>query len=279
MYLFTIVPFLYFLKTRLKGKIQRISWIFVYFIPAIFLFNYFASLSEYKNILLLVIGITLINYIYENGYIQNDIKTTKKETNPTLRLSPDEMQAIDTNWSKIVLVRGVVSLVLIALFYFVSDDISLTLGLFIASLSLQILYLIYNSIRNIWNLILILPINYIRFYGFVIPFVSIDKVFIFIIVTVLLYPFSKFLEFTNQPRYNLEKMANIVGNVDTFRVKYYFLLTFISLLVFFQTENYLYFLIISIYYLFLRISSYYMIKNSQSVKAELFSNTKKVYRK
>lgn len=91
------------------------------------------------------------------------------------------MQKVDKNWNKIVFLRATVSLVLIALFYFVSDDISLTLGLFIISLSLQILYLIYNSIRNICNLILILPINYIRFYGFIIPFVSIVELPYFVI--------------------------------------------------------------------------------------------------
>lgn len=113
MYLFTIVPFLYFLKTRLKGKVQRVSWVFI---PSFILFNYFASLAEFKNIVLLIISITLINYMYENGYLQNDIKTTKKEKNPTLRLSPEQMQKVDKNWNKIVFLRATVSLVLIALF-------------------------------------------------------------------------------------------------------------------------------------------------------------------
>lgn len=279
MYLFTIVPFLYFLKTRLKGKVQRVSWVFVYFIPSFILFNYFAPLVEFKNIVLLIISITLINYIYENGYLQNDIKTTKKEKNPTLRLSLEEMQKVDKNWNKIVFLRVVVSLVLIALFYFVSDDISLTLGLFIISLSLQILYLIYNSIRNICNLILILPINYIRFYGFIISFVSIVELPYFVIFSLFLYPVSKFLEFTNQPRYNLQKIANIVGNVDTFRIKYYLSITIVSLLVFIQTNSYIYFLIVSIYYLLYRLGTYYMINQSKIVQDELLNNIKKEYRK
>lgn len=279
MYLFTIIPFLYFLKTRLKGKVQRVSWICVYFVPSFVLFNYFASLIEYKNILLLVIGITLINYIYENGYIQNDVKTTKKEKDPTLRLAIEEMQNIEKNWSQILFLRGVISLVLIALFYFISSEISQTIVLVSVALFLQFLYLIYNSIRNIWNLILILPISYIRFYGFILPFVVSANLFEFLIITIFLYPLSKFLEFTKQPRYNLGVISKLVGNVDSFRVKYYSILVLISLFIFFQNQDYIYFLSISVYYLIFRIGTFYVMKKSKSVQDELLNNTKGVYRK
>lgn len=262
MYLFTIVPFLYFLKTRLKGKIQRISWIFVYFIPSFILFDFFVPLVELKNIALLIISITLINYIYENGYLQNDIKTTKKEKNPTLRLSFEEMQSVDKNWNKIVFFRVVISLVLIALFYFISNDISLTLGLFIISLSLQILYLIYNNIRNIWNLLLILPINYIRFYGFIIPFVSTDKLVEVVMATILLYPLSKVIEFTKRERFNLIFIGNAIGNIDKFRIYYY---SFVFVLLFFFISDSIYFEV-ALYYLVFRTLSYLAISKLNGLK-------------
>lgn len=279
MYLFTTIPFLYFLKTRLKGKVQRISWLFVYFIPSFVLFNFFAPLDEFKNILLLVIGITLINYIYENGYIQNDVKTTKKEKNPTLRLSVENMRYVDKNWLKIILIRTTIIIFLISLFYFISSDLKQTINLFIISLFLQILYLIYNNIRNIWNLILILPINYIRFYGFILPFIISEYLIEFIVITTLLYPLTKVLEFARQSRYNLIKISKFVGNVDIFRVKYYLVLVIFSLFLFIQTREYFYFFLISIYYLFFRICTLYLMTKSKRVQEELLENTKGVYRK
>lgn len=279
MYLFTIVPFLYFLKTRLKGKVQRISWIFIYFIPAIFLFDYFAPLQQENNLLLFIIGCTFINYIYENGYIQNDVKTIKREINPTLRLSKEEIENINEKWYQIILLRLAVSVLLMALFYVFSNSLSLTLVLFSIGIILQFLYLIYNSIRNIWNFILILPINYIRFYGFILPFVSFDKIFEFIIVTILLYPLAKVLEFTRQTRYNLELISKIVGNIDSFRVKYYLVITMILSFTYYFYNLPFEYLLVSIYFTLFRIATYIAINKNSSIQNEMLKNTKKDYRK
>ena len=34
----------------------------------------------------MILSLILINYIYDNGYIQNDVILTKNEKNPTIRL-------------------------------------------------------------------------------------------------------------------------------------------------------------------------------------------------
>jgi hypothetical protein len=268
MYLFTIIPFLYFLKTRLKGKVQRVSWVFVYFIPGFVLFAYFVSLDDWRNFILLIIGITLVNYVYENGYIQNDIKTIKREKNPTLRVSADKMHAIDKNWNKLVFIRGIISLFLLGLFYILSSDVSLTLGLLLVSAFLQALYLVYNSIRNIWNLILLLPISYIRFYGFVVPFLSKDVVLEFIIATVLLYPFSKVLEFTKRERFNLLFIGNKLGNVDKFRIIYYLIVCLFLSFVSFESI----YIQIALYYLIFRLLSYCAVSKSENLKNAVGSN-------
>lgn len=277
MYLFSVLPFLYFMKTRLKGKIQKISWIFVYFIPAFILFYNFISISI-DNFVLLILSLTFINYIYENGYLQNDIKTIKRENDPTLRLSLEEIENIDKRWNLILILRSLICLSLLFLFYIFSKNLEFTMILFLIGLLLQILYLIYNSIRNFFNLILILPINYIRFYGFLIPFVDEKSLWLFLLCTFFLYPFLKVLEFTKQSRYKLEQISRFIGIIDIFRIKYYLLIFayFLILNIFYDGLNI--YICLAFYYLIFRILSFYILQKKKNITSELAKNTKKSFR-
>src|SRR5690554_3762771 len=94
----SIVPFLFFAKTRLNSTFQKVSCIFVYFLPVFYIFLHFSAFDfSVSNLMLMVISITFINYIYENGYIVNDVILTKSEANPTLRLSNDELVFMRNN--------------------------------------------------------------------------------------------------------------------------------------------------------------------------------------
>ncbi|HFO5149574.1 TPA: hypothetical protein ACHJRG_004980, partial [Escherichia coli] len=87
--LFFFVPFLYFYKTRLRSIIKLISWGVIYLVP-IFLSTFSFANIDYYFISYFVV-LTLTYNLYEIGYIQNDTETIKKEHNPTLRLSRDEL--------------------------------------------------------------------------------------------------------------------------------------------------------------------------------------------
>ena len=279
MYLFTVFPYLYFLKTRLKGKIQKISWMFVYFIPNIFLYLYVTNFDiSFNNIFTMILSLILINYIYENGYIQNDIILTKRETNPTLRIYGEELDNIRKNIRKIFLIRFVITIFILILIFILVDDYKIFISILTMSVLLQSLYLIYNSVRSVLNLYLILPLSYIRFYGFIIPFVPYKHLVEFIILTIFIYPFSKFLEFTKQPRYGYEKISKLVGNVDLFRIKYYLIITIIYIIFYFLIElNYIY-IFVALYYLAFRFSSYIAINRIDKIKQDISKNSKKEYR-
>lgn len=279
MYLFTIFPYLYFLKSRLESKIQRLSWIFVYFIPNIFLYLYITDFDiSFNNIFTMILSLILINYIYENGYIQNDIILTKRETNPTLRIYGEELDNIRKNIRKIFLIRFVITIFILILIFILVDDYKIFISILTMSVLLQSLYLIYNSVRSVLNLYLILPLSYIRFYGFIIPFVPYKHLVEFIILTIFIYPFSKFLEFTKQPRYGYEKISKLVGNVDLFRIKYYLIITIIYIIFYFLIEiNYIY-IFVALYYLAFRFSSYIAINRIDKIKQDISKNSKKEYR-
>lgn len=279
MYLFTIFPYLYFLKTRLKGKIQKLSWVFVYFIPNIFLYLYITDFDiSFNNIFTMILSLILINYIYENGYIQNDIILTKRETNPTLRIYGEELDNIRKNIRKIFLIRFVITIFILILIFILVDDYKIFISILTMSVLLQSLYLIYNSVRSVLNLYLILPLSYIRFYGFIIPFVPYKHLVEFIILTIFIYPLPKFLEFTKQPRYKYEFLSKMVGNIDLFRIKYYLISNILFLLAYTLFEIEFVYIFIFLYYLIFRLFAYVAIKKISIVKKDIFNNSKKDFR-
>ena len=277
MYNLTIVPFVYFLRTRLKSKIQKISWVFVYFVPNIFLYFYITDfVFNINNILMLILGIILMNYIYENGYIENDVILTQKEKNPNLRIKGKLLDKVRENIRLIFFCRFLIISLVLLLIYLI--DRYAFVSFLIISMLLQILYWIYNSNRSIVNLYLILFLSFLRFYGFIIPFVQIEHLYQFVLLSVLLYPLLKFLEFTKQPRYCMPRLSQVIGKVDSFRIVYYIVL--VCLLLFLNYMNFISveYVYIACYYLILRVCVLFLLTKSESVKKEIFKNTKKIYR-
>jgi len=279
MYKLTTIPFNYFLQTRLKSKFQKISWIFVYFIPNIFLYMHVTNFElSVNNIVIMIVGITLINYIYENGYIQNDIVLTQTEKEPNLRVSGKQLDDIRRKTKQIFFLRFFVLVLLLFSVLILTNNKQIFFTYLLISIFLQSLYLIYNNIRNIWNLYLIVPLSYLRFYGFIIPFVSSQNLNEFVLMTILLYPLLKFLEFTKQPRYNFPKLSKVIGTTDRFRVIYYFIVLVITLFCFYILNSSIEYTVVAIYYLLFRVTTFVAINNNKTIKEEMLNNTKSVYR-
>ena len=279
MYKLTIIPFNYFIKTRLKSKVQKISWGFVYFIPGIMLYLFATDYDfSIRNILMMMVGILLVNYIYENGYIENDIVLTQKEKNPNLRIVGKQLANIRDNIKSIFFIRYVVIVFLIVFMGLLVSNIDDFILFIVVLLSLQLTFKIYNNIRNIFNLYLVLPLSYFRFYGFILPFVNDEYFLQFVLFTSLLYPLSKVLEFTRQPRYKLPRISLLIGNTDKFRVYYYLIVVFIFSLSFCLYEIPILYLYISLYYLLFRLGTLLMIRKNKMIRDEILKNTKSAYR-
>lgn len=133
---------------------------------------------------------------------------------------------------------------------------------------LQLLYIFYNSIRNIGNLYLILPLSFLRFYGFILPLVPLEKWLPLSIMFLFLYPLSKFLEFCKRPRHNLPKLVNLIGNNDLFRVKYYAIVTIALYFYFYFFDSELVSLQVAIYYFCFRTIGLILIATNKKMKSE-----------
>ena len=117
LYLTSLSPFAYFFTTRLKGVIHKISWICIYFISISILYIYFNPQdSILHSLFVLLIVFCIIDMIYSNGYIQNDVITTKKEINPTLRLDTLLLTKMRQNFISIMFGRTLIILILFQFF-------------------------------------------------------------------------------------------------------------------------------------------------------------------
>ena len=96
--IFFYLPMGYLLKTRLNSLAKFISWNIIYVFPLFYLayikLNFVITIIDFVEIL----GSIIVVYnFYEIGYIQNDTETIKRESNPTLRVSKDELEYYEEN--------------------------------------------------------------------------------------------------------------------------------------------------------------------------------------
>lgn len=121
--IFFYLPMGYLLKTRLNSLAKFISWNIIYVFPLFYLayikLNFVITIIDFVEIL----GSIIVVYnFYEIGYIQNDTETIKRESNPTLRVSKDELEYYEENkWyiyiAKLLQKSGIRKNVVIELIY------------------------------------------------------------------------------------------------------------------------------------------------------------------
>lgn len=265
MVLYPYIPYAYFLKSRLVTRFQRVSWFFVYFVPIII---FWLIYDPGVSVIYLIASYVVVNIIYENGYIQNDNFTIKKESNPTIRIPYADIEFIQKNSRGIFVFRLLTIFLFLFLVFCFSDWYVFLLFLALSS-ALQVLFIFYNNVRSRVNLFLILPLSYLRFYAPVVALCLAEGRSDIVAFLFFLYPLPKFLEFIKNPKYSLPKISSLIGNIDNFRVVYYF--SFLVLSALFQDEGLLIFL--AAYYFFYRLSSLVVFRVFLKGDAKLLSKS------
>ena len=80
-------PFLYYFVSRINSRIKQIAWAIVNVFPILWLCVMITDMNVYLTVLVYFLALCAMMSIYEVGYLENDIITTKKEKNPTKRLT------------------------------------------------------------------------------------------------------------------------------------------------------------------------------------------------
>lgn len=271
---YALIPYCYFIKTRLNRPAQQVSWFFVYFVPILL----FYITLDYHSFCALLLSYYVVNLVYENGYIQNDVITTRAELNPTKRLSDKECFTLYANIKKVFLIRFLIFIFLTLVLYTLlpSEEFAL---LFFLLFFLQVLFVFYNIVRNRLNFYLILPLSYLRFYLPILPLLILNENYVEAVALFFVYPVAKLLEFSKEEKFGFKFLPKVIGNIDRFRVVYYLIVvTFLLLSYLCFSPQPVASLIVTTYYLLYRLLGYFIYSRSARFKKLVISGAKKEFR-
>ena len=256
------VPVLYAIRTRFlkRTKLVIFFWFAEYLFPV--LLSLLLANIEPISIFQMLLSVVCVYCFYEIGYIQNDCETIKKEENPTLRLSEDELKIYERNKWNIYMTRGVLG-ILFSMYYIQQGIPSCTL--LPVLWGIIPLYLLYNSMRNRLNQYLVL---FLMVYRYGVPFflyTHFNWNCYLLLLIIISYPIPTFIQIcAKEKRGRCEKWALFfVGSYnkrELFRLKFYLLLIVGVGVLAFLNQVHLYYVILPIYFFLFRIGSYSMRK-------------------
>jgi len=261
-----IIPGYYLFYSRLKSKIEKVSWFIIYIIPIYILGLFYTSSDYFIFTMIFILAILIFNSIYEIGYIENDTKTILNEKSPTLRLKEKDYNLFKEKYFIIILFKILVSSSLLFLVYILSDRFLFNIYLeqFLLLLFIvRILFYMHNQIRSRVNIVTFFTLAIMKYSAPLFLILPLDSLFPVWIISFFLFPLLRTLEHSTKKKYYLIQWSNFVGNHDSFRVKYYSIMLIITLIInYFYSDNTLYVvLLLFMYFLIFRISSYFLVKN------------------
>ena len=256
------VPVLYAIRTRFlkRTKLGIFFWFAEYLFPV--LLSLLLANIEPISIFQMLLSVVCVYCFYEIGYIQNDCETIKKEENPTLRLSEDELKIYERNKWNIYMTRGVLGILFSM--YYIQQGIPSCILLPVLW-GIIPLYLLYNSMRNRLNQYLVL---FLMVYRYGVPFflyTHFNWNCYLLLLIIISYPIPTFIQICAKEKLGrCEKWALFfVGSYnkrELFRLKFYlFLIVGVGVLAFLN-QVHLYYVILPIYFFLFRIGSYSMRK-------------------
>lgn len=253
--MFFYIPFYYLFKTRLLGKPAKLAWFFTYIIPTLIAYYYMIG----RDCILYTLIILTTFTSYELGYIYNDAELVKKENNPTLRLSKQQHEFYEENKGCIYFIRFlwvIMSNLMVSWLY--ADYVIFVL---LNSLSILLIYFVYNSIRNEFNIVLYSLLLMLKYFGVYIFMIN-DVGFVFIFISWILYPLCNTLDFATKTRFFTSRYIRI-ADFDKFRVQYYILVVLLiyTLGYFDFLSHFEFFSVLALYFLVYRTLLYLFIVN------------------
>ena len=257
------LPLYYGIKTRAKGIFHKMSFMTNILIPNLF-FSVFYSSQGYNSIQQFLIGIMAfiaMYSIYEVGYLQNDTFTIRLEERPTIRLDAIENKYIQENVLKIIAVKIITALFIpfLTCCYFNISIINLFL-LCISLLGLFLAYSIFNSYRNINCLYSIFFILIFKYCSSPLLSIEIENVLPMLAAGTFCIPVERTIIFAALGKYT-EKFKHVI-DIDTFRVKYFFIITLVMAGMSFFDSKLIGGLILSLYFFAIHTMSLILIRQT-----------------
>ena len=265
----SVLPGYYLFYSRLLRKSERISWLVV-FPLAVLLANMLAAPDDSA----LISGIFLLSFlawlaVYELGYQENDVFTIDRETNPTLRISSEDIAWIKPNFYAIVGMRLVLFLTLTSLLWYFFDGRFSLIFYFVTIGVTRLVFYFHNRLRSRWNILTYFLLSLGKYLFLALILFQLEFPLL-LLALILAFPVPRTLEHACKVKYRLKPVKLLVGEFDLFRVKYYGAgaLVFGTLAWGFPGEGWLVPLAVFVYFFLFRTFVWAMIKYAHYQRTE-----------
>lgn len=216
------LPLTYLTISRLKTVREWVSW--AYLFPLYCFFAYAVSMSAFPDVNFLIFFFCVfmpVISLYEIGYVYNDTKSSKKELNPTVRVSENEIRS---SYNLIIFSRlfYVIFFSLILLFFRTKFDVSYSFVEYLILMALLgVAFCMHNFVRGSYNLLTFLILS---FFKYLCVLFAVDS-FGIIVITFFSFTFLRAIEYGSIKRYLNSNVSSYVNESrDRFRVVYYLIL-------------------------------------------------------
>lgn len=261
------IPFYYLIHSRLKSNFDLLSWQIIFIVPQFSITYFYLNTRSDIFILLFFITQLIFHTLYEVGYIENDILTTKNEKKPTLRLNKVSANYIKKNYSSISYFRYFIVLFFIGVLFWLDSFIAYRLNIlsFIALLALsRVFFFIHNSVRGRLNILTFFLLSVTKFIFPVVLFIRFETLLYPILLLVIIFPFLRTIEISTLRRHNFKNFSKIINDIDRFRILYYLVNSLLFLVAwyfsFLSIQNFSISIFILVYFLLFRLTTYFLIK-------------------
>lgn len=211
-------PVSYTVYSRIRGIKELMSWIYLF--PAYCMILTLVYGSDNNFLFFPIIFIAIIS-LYEIGYLFNDVKSIKNESNPTKRINDPW---IFNNFKKLVIARLCYIIFFSCVLYFYIDELIFSRYILFLSL-LGFAFYIHNKIRGRTNVFTFCILSFLK-YAATLVLIKDFEVFY---LTFLAFPLLRTIEYCAIKGY-CKKIESIAFSLHEFRVFYYFIFSFLLVL-------------------------------------------------
>ncbi|MES1926955.1 hypothetical protein [Salinisphaera sp. T31B1] len=273
--LFAVVPGGYLLRSRLAGKTARISWFLINPVVIGMASVWVTAMAFPQFMLTFVLAFLAWQSIYEIGYLENDIQTVKRESAPTLRLSPEVHLALGAQYGLVVGIKWLVAALLLAVLGWLDAQHVVTLHVVVFAVLLAITRMAFrahNTVRSRTNIATYFALAVLKYAALPVGFNESESTFWLVVVLCLIFPAVRTIEHACKMKYGFPRLARWVGDFHRFRVFYYMVLSVgLGLLtVTAQSSVFMLGALISAYFVVVRAAAYVVSKRRTLEKPEAY---------
>ncbi len=223
MILLSLLPAFYYARTRLPSTLERISWLLLNPVPLGLAVIGLEGAFLIGLAVVFVLVFLALQSVHDIGYVENDVFTVKREENPSLRLTPEEMSSWENHFRWWMLTKWLIAISFTGLAWFFSRRSGLTIHPYWFLLSLLLLwgaFKAHNYFRSRINILTYFTLCGLKYLSPLIYFFGIERISVFVL-GITMFPLLRTMEHASRDKYHLDRWQRWVGNVDWFRVKYY----------------------------------------------------------